>query len=197
MVKSSSEHSAGGEKASLTPADWEQEALALIAEKGIAALRVEPLARRLGITKGSFYWHFPGRDELLAKALARWEQQDRQHLRLSLSAGSAPADRLADFVWRTSRQTLTHRIYVALCATPDHPCIRPVLRRVTERRIKYLAGALEELGLAGTDARHRANLMYSSYVGYLQLQAQGLVPDKDEPDFDAYVQHVIETLIEV
>jgi len=196
MAKSSTERS-GAEKASLTPADWEQAALTLIAEKGIAALRVEPLARRLGITKGSFYWHFPGRDELLVRALERWERQDRQHLKLSLKASSAPAERLADFVWRTSRQTLTHRIYVALCATPDHPSIGPVLRRVTGRRIKYLAAALEELGLPATDARHRANLMYSSYVGYLQLQAQGLVPDKDEPDFDAYVQHVIETLIEV
>ena len=197
MAKTSSNHNGNGEKTSLTPADWEQEALALIAEKGVAALRVEPLARRLGITKGSFYWHFPGRDELLSRALARWEQQDRQHLRLSLSASSAPAERLADFVWRTSRQTLTHRIYVALCASPDHPCIGPVLRRVTERRIKYLAAALEELGLPAGSARHRANLMYSSYVGYLQLQAQGQVPDKDEPDFDAYVQHVIEALIEV
>ncbi|WP_376695013.1 TetR/AcrR family transcriptional regulator [Wenzhouxiangella sp. EGI_FJ10305] len=197
MTKSSTERNGGGDKPSLTPADWEQEALALIAEKGIAALRVEPLARRLGITKGSFYWHFPGRDELLARALERWERQDRQHLKLSLSAASAAAERLADFVWRTSRQTLTHRVYVALCATPDHPCIGPVLRRVTQRRVKYLAAALEELGLEGIEARHRANLMYSSYVGYLQLQAQGLVPDKDEPDFDDYVQHVIETLIEV
>jgi len=196
MAKSSTDF-VGGDKASLTPADWEQEALAMIAEKGIGALRIEPLARRLGITKGSFYWHFPGRDDLLLQALTRWEQQDRQHLKRSLSADSAAAERLADFVWRTSRQTLTHRIYVALCATPDHPCIGPVLRRVTERRVKYLAAALEELGLEKIQAQHRANLMYSSYVGYLQLQAQGLVPDKDEPDFDAYVQHVIETLIEV
>jgi len=197
MSKSSRASNGAGEKASLTPADWEQAALNLVAEKGLAALRVEPLARRLGITKGSFYWHFPGRDELLAQALDRWEQQDRQHLRLSLSATTAPAERLADFVWRTSRQTLTHRIYVALCASPDDPRIGPVLRRVTQRRLKYLAGALEELGLEPTDARHRANLMYSSYVGYLQLQAQRLVPDKDEPDFDDYVRHVIETLIDV
>ena len=86
MAKSSTDF-VGGDKASLTPADWEQEALAMIAEKGIAALRIEPLARRLGITKGSFYWHFPGRDELLLQALTRWEQQDRQHLKRSLSAG--------------------------------------------------------------------------------------------------------------
>lgn len=197
MAKSSTESNGGGEKTSLTPADWEQAALELIAEKGIAALRVEPLARRLGITKGSFYWHFPGRDELLARALDRWEQQDRQHLKLSLHAATEPAERLADFVWRTSRQTLTHRIYVALCASPNDARIGPVLRRVTERRLKYLASALEELGLNATEARHRANLMYSSYVGYLQLQAQGLVPDKDEPAFDEYVGHVIETLIEV
>lgn len=197
MAKSSTESNGSSEKTSLTPADWEQAALALIAEKGIAALRVEPLARRLGITKGSFYWHFPGRDELLARALQRWEQQDSQHLKLSLHAATEPTERLTDFVWRTSRQTLTHRIYVALCASPDDPRIGPVLRRVTERRLKYLANALEELGLDAIKARHRANLMYSSYVGYLQLQAQGLVPDKDEPAFDEYVGHVIETLIEV
>jgi len=195
MVKSSTDRSTG-DKLPLTPADWEQAALALIAEKGMAALRVEPLARRLGITKGSFYWHFPGRDELLVRAVERWERQDRQHLKLSLSTASAPAERLADFVWRTSRQTLTHRVYAALCASPDHPAIGPVLRRVTERRIKYLAAALEELGLGECPARHRAHLMYSSFVGYLQLQAQGLVPDKDEPEFDSYVQHVIEALIE-
>ncbi len=197
MSKSSVSKPGRGEKLPLTPTDWEQAALALIAEKGLGALRVEPLARRLGITKGSFYWHFSGRDELLVRALARWEQQDRAHLKMSLSAGSAPAERLADFVWRTSRQTLTHRVYVALCALPDDARIGPVLRRVTQRRLKYLSAALEELGLAGIEARHRANLMYSSYVGYLQLQAQRLVPDKDEPEFDAYVQHVIETLIEV
>jgi AcrR family transcriptional regulator len=197
MAKSSTESNSSSEKASLTPADWEQAALALIAEKGIAALRVEPLARRLGITKGSFYWHFPGRDELLSRALERWEQQDSQHLKLSLRAATEPTERLTDFVWRTSRQTLTHRIYVALCASPDDPRIGPVLRRVTERRLKYLASALEELGLDAIKARHRANLMYSSYVGYLQLQAQGLVPDKDESAFDEYVGHVIETLIEV
>lgn len=197
MGKSSTDQANGVEKPPLTPADWEQAALVLVAEKGVGALRVEPLARRLAITKGSFYWHFSGRDDLLKRALDRWEQQDRQHLKLSLSAGSKPAERLADFVWRTSRQTLTHRVYVALCAMPDDRRIGPVLRRVTERRLKYLAAALAELGLPPIEASHRANLMYSSYVGYLQLQAQGLVPDKDEPNFDAYVQHVIETLIEV
>ena len=43
----------------LSAEDWAQAALDLIAEQGVAAVAVEPLARRLGVTKGSFYWHFP------------------------------------------------------------------------------------------------------------------------------------------
>ncbi|QOC22208.1 TetR/AcrR family transcriptional regulator [Wenzhouxiangella sp. AB-CW3] len=189
----------GGERATLTPADWEQAALELIAEKGISGLGVEPLARRLEITKGSFYWHFPGRGELLAAALERWENQDRQHLKLSLTAEMPPAERLSQFVWRTSQQTLTHRIYLALCAAPEDPCIGPVIKRVTARRIKYLAGAFEELGLNRDSARQRANLLYSSYVGYLHLQAQNLVPEPgpDNPEFEQYIRHIIETLVEV
>ena len=57
----------------LTADDWAQAALDLISEQGVAAVAVEPLARRLGVTKGSFYWHFPSRDALLQAALERWE----------------------------------------------------------------------------------------------------------------------------
>ena len=46
------------ERSTLSAADWERAALELISEKGVQALAVEPLARRMGITKGSFYWHF-------------------------------------------------------------------------------------------------------------------------------------------
>ncbi len=197
MSKSTPVTRAVAERVTLTPEDWEQAALELIADEGVSALGVEPLARRLGITKGSFYWHFSGRDDLLERTLARWENQDRQHLQQALHADACPAERLAAFVWRTSRQTLTHRIYVALCASPNDPRIGPVIKRVTARRITHLAAAFAELGLSTDAARHRANLVYSSYVGYLHLQAQALVPDKDEPEFDAYVQHVIESLVEI
>ena len=47
------------DRARLSSADWEAGALDLLAEQGVSAVAVEPLARRLGVTKGSFYWHFP------------------------------------------------------------------------------------------------------------------------------------------
>lgn len=183
------------EKASLTPKDWEQAALELIAEKGISGLAVEPLARRLGITKGSFYWHFPGRNELLEAALLRWEQQDQVNLEKSLKMRDQPLERLENFIWRTTQQTLTHQIHLAMCAAREHEVIRPVLQRVTNRRIAFLAHAIAELGFEEAAANQRAMLLYSAYVGYLHLQSHHLVPESGDPQFDEYVKHVIESLI--
>ena len=64
------------ERSTLSAGDWEQQALVLIAEKGIRAVAVEALAKRMGVTKGSFYWHFPNRDALLEQSLLRWEKHD-------------------------------------------------------------------------------------------------------------------------
>jgi AcrR family transcriptional regulator len=183
------------ERNSLTRKDWEQAALELIAQKGVGGLAVEPLARRLGITKGSFYWHFPGRRELLEAALARWERQDEENLGRSLTAKEPPKERLEHFIWRTMQQTLTHRIHLALCAARDDACVRPVLERVTSRRLSFLGKALEELGLDSAAAAERATLLYSAYVGYLHLQSHQLVPESGDDRLDGYIRHVIDNLI--
>src|SRR5258706_2510946 len=59
----------------LTAADWAEAAPHLIAEGGLGALTVGALAVRLGVTKGSLYWHFQGRAQLLAAALGRLERR--------------------------------------------------------------------------------------------------------------------------
>src|SRR5499427_6528851 len=59
----------------LTREDWVTAALGAIADGGLAAVGVEPLAARLGATKGSFYWHFENRDALLETAIRRWEKE--------------------------------------------------------------------------------------------------------------------------
>ncbi|MDT8407999.1 MAG: TetR/AcrR family transcriptional regulator [Wenzhouxiangellaceae bacterium] len=185
------------EKTTLSAADWEQAALELIAEKGVAALAIEPLARRLGITKGSFYWHFAGRDELLAQALKRWESRDIEHLSRSLDSSQPAAERLGEFILRTSRQNTSHRIHAALCAASDHPRVKPVIERITHRRLEYLAKAFRELGLEQESARHRARLTYTSYIGYIQLQSRGMAPERGSDEFEAYVRHAIDMLISV
>ena len=68
------------ERSTLSAGDWEQQALVLVAEKGIRAGAIESLAKRMGVTKGSFYWHFPNRDALLEQSLLRWEKHDETNL---------------------------------------------------------------------------------------------------------------------
>ena len=71
----------------------------------------------------------------------------------------------------------------------------PVLERVAERRMQHLSAAFEELGMAPERARHQARLTYSVYLGFLQLQRQHQTPSLSSGDFEAYIEHVIQTLI--
>ncbi len=53
---------------------WVNAAIEVLAEEGIAGLRVEVLAKRLKVTKGSFYWHFQDRRDLLIAILGLWKE---------------------------------------------------------------------------------------------------------------------------
>ena len=183
------------ERATLTAEDWEKEALELIAEQGVQSLAVEPLARRMGITKGSFYWHFASREALLEQALQRWEAHDSRNLNKALGEIDHPRDRLESFFRRVGKEKLTHEVYSELCAAAGHPQVEPVLERVAQRRMAHLRAAFEELGMNARIARNQARLTYSVYLGYLQLQRQNQTPSLSSEEFDAYVEHVISTLI--
>lgn len=186
---------ANNKRSTLSAADWEQQALEVIAEQGVTALAVEPLARRMRITKGSFYWHFKSREELLDQALDRWEEHDARNLAASMNAIDDPRQRLIAFIRGVSRERLTHNVYSALCAAADHVQVEPVLERVARRRMRQIARAFSELGFEPAQADHRARLTYSVYLGFLQLQRQSQAPSLSSQDFEAYVEHVIATLI--
>ncbi|WP_344044119.1 TetR/AcrR family transcriptional regulator, partial [Saccharothrix xinjiangensis] len=62
-------------KQRLSKQDWLTAALTALAGGGVGAVAVEPLAQRLGVTRGSFYWHFADRNALLHEALEWWESQ--------------------------------------------------------------------------------------------------------------------------
>ena len=183
------------ERSTLSAGDWEQQALVLIAEKGIRAVAVESLAARMGVTKGSFYWHFLNRESLLEQSLIRWEKHDAANLHTSLSAIDDPRERLRSFFRRTGREKLTHDVYSSLCMASDHPQVEPLLERVAERRMKHIEKAFEEIGFDAQAASHRARLTYSAYLGFLQLQKQHQTPSLSSEEFEAYMTHVIATLI--
>lgn len=179
----------------LSADDWAQAALDLIAEQGVSAVAVEPLARRLGVTKGSFYWHFPSRDALLSAALERWETVEQETVFGQLEAVPDPRQRLRALFQLVAHEAKSHIIYSELLKALDHPAVRPVIGRVSQRRLDYLAASFRQAGLARTEAQHRARLAYAAYVGFLQLSLQLHQPRLPHDEFEAYVEHVMSTLI--
>jgi AcrR family transcriptional regulator len=152
----------------LTASDWAEAALQLIAEKGLSALTISTLAARLDVTKGSFYWHFTGRDALLAAALGRWERSIADIIR-SLDAIPDPRRRLELILDAASQPPRSRSLYAALAEAAEDPVVRKVLQRVASARIDYLDQCYRGLGLAAPLAKAQAVFAYAAYRGLLQL----------------------------
>ncbi|MEV4128465.1 TetR/AcrR family transcriptional regulator [Nocardia sp. NPDC049707] len=153
----------------LSATDWAHAALDALAEGGLAAVAVEPIAKRLGTTKGSFYWHFKDRAALIDAALARWEQRSTDNVIAEISVEPDPAERLHRLFAHVIDYAATGRIELALLASADQAAVAATLRRVADRRIEYVAELLREMGLTAGQARTRAVVAVSIYHGFNQL----------------------------
>ncbi|UYB38970.1 TetR/AcrR family transcriptional regulator [Streptomyces sp. Je 1-4] len=179
----------------LTARDWADAALAAMGEGGLAAVAVEPLAARLGTTKGSFYWHFSNRDALIEAALERWEEAGTEAVITEVEAEPDPGRRLRLLLWQATTLAATDPLEVSLLASAADPRVAATLARVTDRRIGYVAALFEALGFPGDEARHRGLLAYTAYLGHAQLGhavPQSLPTDAAR---DRYLDGVIDTLV--
>ncbi len=190
---------AEGKRTRLSVSDWTGAALQALAEGGLAAVAVEPLAVRLGTTKGSFYWHFTSRDELIEATLVEWEQRGTEDVIAAAEAQPNVVIRLPDLLrlalGGVERRPAVGAVELALQATADHRLVAPVLARVTQRRIAYLTGLFTELGFATAEASRRGLLAYTAYLGHAQLAhaTPQLVPTGEA--LTAYVDGVVQTLL--
>lgn len=180
--------------ARLTREDWIAAAVVALHDGGLAAVAVEPLAARLGATKGSFYWHFRDREELVAAALTHWEHSGTDDVIAALSAAADPALRLQRLAEATMVQQHRPDLSVVLLADADHPLVAAALERVTHRRMDYLARQFGELGLDEEQARARALLAYTAFLGHSQLR-RWLPTAAGAVDQDVYVALLRRTLL--
>ncbi len=156
---------------SLSAETWARAALEALTEGGLAAVAVEPLAARLGATKGSFYWHFANRDALVEAALALWERAHTDAVIADLDRLPDPRERLR----RLAAATLGHAgpgdPAVSLHRDVDDPRVRRVLATVARRRVAYVRTQLVDSGVPVEEAARRAALAYAAYVGWWQVRA--------------------------
>jgi len=148
----------GKKSDNLTRADWISGAWKMLGEKGVEGVRVEPLARRLGVTKGSFYWHFKGRQELIEALVDYWFSLWDDEISNDRLSQSNPVDRIwvlfENVIGRLSRgQTVSLR----MLSHSDED----IARRIEERdrqRLAFLIDQLQELGFSPQEARVRGQV---------------------------------------
>lgn len=157
-------------RAQLSAQDWTDAALRALADGGVAAVRVDVLARSLGVSRGSFYWHFANRDALLQAALEQWEQTVTGQVIERMEDVESPLARFQQLVHTAFGPEAIPGLQPAIMAHAHHPIVEPVLRRVTARRIGFIAEIYQDLGLPPAAARRRAIICYATYLGWLDLR---------------------------
>ena len=124
---------------------WIRAAAKAMAEAGDEAVRVEAIARDIGVTKGSFYWHFRDRRELLDAVVVAWEREGTEAFIVAVDeAGGCAETRLRRLWSLTSRSELGTELAIRELGRRDEPT-RAAVERVDQRRIGYLRGLFKEL----------------------------------------------------
>jgi AcrR family transcriptional regulator len=150
--------------------DWVEAALRKLIASGIDAVRVEVLAADLGVTKGSFYWHFKDRPALLEAVLQEWEAT-RARVAAAVPDQATPSEQLARFL----------ELVTAYAADPDQAALESavlawaqkdasVAERVAAIEAARAANAeriLAGVGFPPSEAAAWADIGYTTFVGMM------------------------------
>ncbi|OPC77074.1 TetR family transcriptional regulator [Embleya scabrispora] len=155
----------------LSAQDWAKAALRAMADGGLAAVAVEPLARTLGVTKGSFYAHYRNRDELITAALAEWTRSHGPEALAEFAAITDPAARLRDLLTVVVQavQPLAPSVHLSLLGDRNDPRVKDAVSKVNQARLELLTHTYRELGLPPDRAASRARVAYAAILGLLHL----------------------------
>ncbi|WP_402371002.1 TetR/AcrR family transcriptional regulator [Isoptericola rhizosphaerae] len=158
--------------ASRSASDWVRGAARRLAADGVDAVRVEPLATELGVSKGSFYWHFTNRDALLDAVLVHWQHAGVADVIAELEdTARYPEARLRELL----RHSFDHTdrgfdVGVRAWAARDARA-RAAASAVDAARTDYLTRLLSEAGAA--DPHRRAAVLYRTLLGDYAMRHAG------------------------
>ena len=146
-------------KGTLSRTRWLVAALGVLQREGIGGVRVERLARELAVTKGSFYWHFKDRADLLTSMLEYWDQQSTRIVTDNPAMQhSDPKKRLRRLMEMIHRNKLA-RYELAIRAWADHdPAVARVRRRVVKERYEFVRGLFAQMGFREDELDMRTRL---------------------------------------
>ena len=171
------------ERNQLTPENWIRAATELLIHRSIDAVRVDVLAKILEVTRGSFYWHFADRDDLLKRVLLGWqEEQTEQIIARYRKQGVQAQDLIRELVelpfhGRAALKGASVELAIRAWARRDEMA-RRVVDAVDAKRLTYLEECFANLGFAAPEAKSRAFLLYCYMQSESLFRNQGAADDK-------------------
>lgn len=146
---------------------WIEEGLRALAAGGPDAVRIEPLARALGVTRGGFYWHFDDRLALLDEMLDTWERATTDEVieRVESEGGDARTRLRRTFILISSRDELLAIDLAVRDWSRRDQAVAERLRRVDNRRMDYLRSLFGTFCPDPADVEARCMLSFSLLIG--------------------------------
>lgn len=172
-------------RAPLTRKDWIRAAQRMLVKGGIDSVRVDTLAKELDITRGSFYYHFKSRGELLESILGDWRSQATEIVIQQLSdTRNSPREQLKHLLelplhGNTAREAASTEIAIRGWARRDLQA-RQAIDEVDSHRLSYIQALLMQLGHNETEARDRAWLIYAYQQSLSQVQPGAAAEEKEQ-----------------
>jgi AcrR family transcriptional regulator len=144
----------------LTKEHWLRSAMEALRSQGVGGVRVLPLARSLGVTRGSFYWHFRNRQDLLDQMLEWWDREMTdtviRHVDRVSDRGPKRILALAEYVVLENKNR--YEAAIRSWAQGDRKAAA-VLRRVIEKRLAYVSSIFGDAGFSPAEATARGHLL--------------------------------------
>jgi len=155
----------------LTKFDWLKHGLRTLANNGPSALKVGPMAAKLNVSRGSFYWHFRDIGDFRSELLRHWQETSTDQIIDALDARPCDPDRLRDLLHEAfGRQPRLDRA-VRSWAAHDKD-VANIVAAVDDRRITRVARLLIDAGVDNTRAGHRALFLYWAFLGQVAVADQ-------------------------
>ncbi|KRQ97823.1 TetR/AcrR family transcriptional regulator [Bradyrhizobium valentinum] len=170
----------------LSAKDWLDQGLKTLASRGFTALKAEPLAKAMGVSRGSFYWHFADIGAFHAAILARWHEVAAEQIIANVEAASKDENPLAVLLRRVFSERLALEQAVRTWASVD-PRARAAVQTIDRRRLTYVEGLLAQAGLPPELARARAQILYWTFLGFA-LSDQPLPKARQQAVLDELVR---------
>jgi AcrR family transcriptional regulator len=156
--------------------DWIQAGYVLLAEEGIKALKIDRLCDRLGVTKGSFYWHFDGMPSYRAALVESWGGLRDEDRRVFDDMGElAPRERLSKMMSSlvSPRHWTLERAMREWARSDD--AVAESVRAADRRLLRAVRQAFLDYGFDADEADLRADATFAAGIGFLHLS--GPTPD--------------------